>query len=62
MNISLYGHSSKSAAQEFVHTLSERTMPTSPSQERGPSLCLIINNVSDSWKKSIIIVGTPCIL
>lgn len=51
MNISIYVHSSESAAQEFVHTLSERTVPTSPPQERGPALII---NISDIWKKSII--------
>lgn len=58
MNLSIYGHFSKSVAQEFVHTLSERAVPTSPSQQRGPSLCLTIN-ISDIGKKSIIHVGTP---
>ena len=59
MDISIYSYFSKSAVQELVQALSERTVPTSPFKEADPSLCVIRSEVSESWKKSAIHAGIP---
>lgn len=59
MNISIYGHISKSAVQECVQALSERTVPSSHFRKGGPSPCVVRSNVNGSWKKSIIRVEIP---
>lgn len=59
MNIIIYSYFSKSAVQEFVQALLERTVPTSPFRKADPSPCVVRSNVSESWKKSTIHVGIP---
>ena len=59
MDISIYSYFSKSAVQELVQALSERTVPTSAFREADLSLCVIRSEVSESWEKSAIRAGIP---
>lgn len=55
----MYSHFSKSAVQEFVQLLSERTCPPPlPGKVRPFPVCGK-NYVSESWKKSTIHIGIP---
>ena len=59
MDISIYSYFSKSAVQELVQALSERTVPTSAFREADLSLCVIRSEVSESCEKSAIRAGIP---